>query len=132
MDEAQKREQEQAIAEQVRETPGDWNEISLHVCANVGTTGLTPRADVPGQLWLPVFVSGAIRELREAMVDPERGAWLTAEITVPRTGEPTFAYDWMTKPDWPSLGGEFDDALYRDDLEKFPRTPENVPDWYPR
>lgn len=63
MDEAKKRGQA-AIAEQVRQTPGDRNEISLQVCANVGTTGLTPRADV-------------------------------------------------TQPDWPSLGGEFDDALYR-------------------
>jgi hypothetical protein len=128
----EQREQERAVTEQVRQTPGAWNEIRVHVCANVGSTGITPRADIPGPVWLPVFVTDAIDQLREAMVDPERGAWLTAEIAVPRTGEATFSYDWMTQPDWPNLGGEFEDALYREDLEKFPRTTENIPDWYPR
>jgi hypothetical protein len=70
--------------------------------------------------------------LRESMVDPQRGAWLTLDITVPRTGKPTFAYDWMTKPGWPSTHGEFDHALYLDDLAAFPRTPENIPGWYPQ
>jgi hypothetical protein len=132
MDEGARRGHEQAIVEQVRQTPGEWNEIRIHVCANVGSTGVTPRADMPGPVFLPVFVAAEIDQLREAMVDPERGAWLMSDITVPRTGEASFAYDWMARPDWPSLGGEFDDALYLDDLKRYPRTPENIPDWYPR
>jgi serine/threonine-protein kinase len=70
-------------------------------------------------------------DLRELMADPHRGAWLMADIVVPRVGEATFSYDWMTKPDWPGTSGEFDEAHYLEDLEEFPRTPENVPDWYP-
>jgi hypothetical protein len=46
-------------------------------------------------------------------------------------GKATFAYDWMRKPDWPTTEGEFYEPLYLDDLQRFPRTPENIPEWYP-
>ena len=50
-------EQEQAIVEHVRQTPGEWNEIRIHGCANVGTIGVTPLADLPGPVWLPIEVT---------------------------------------------------------------------------
>jgi hypothetical protein len=124
-------EQEQVIVEHVRQTPGEWNEIRIHVCANVGTIGVTPITDLPGPVWLPIEVTMALQGLRESMVHPERGAWLMLDITVPRTGKATFAYDWMSKPDWPTTEGEFYQPLYLDDLQRFPSTPENIPEWYP-
>ncbi|WP_255457992.1 MULTISPECIES: hypothetical protein [unclassified Mycolicibacterium] len=36
--------------------------------------------------------------IREVTADPQRGAWLTAQVTIPKTGTATFTYDWMTQP----------------------------------
>jgi hypothetical protein len=125
-------EQEEKIAHQIREVvPGEWNEIRIEVRGNVGALGISPVADTSVQVGIPLEVSMELRKLRETMADPERGAWLTANVVIPRSGKATFSYDWMSKPDWGPVGG-IDDVLYLDDLKKFPRTPENIPDWYPR
>lgn len=132
MDEQQQRQQEQGIAHQIREVvPGEWDEIRIEVRGNVGTLGISPVADTPVHVKIPLEVSMQVMKLREVMAGPERGAWLTAKIIIPRTGKATFTYDWMSKPDWGPVGG-IDDVLYLDDLKKFPRTPENIPGWYPR
>lgn len=78
-----------------------------------------------------IHASMLFADLRREMADPQRGAWLTGKIHIPRTGEATFSFDWMTKPTWGDLG-EFEDDFYLDDLRAFPRTPENIPDWYPK
>ncbi len=122
---------EQEILELIRQTPGEWSEIRVHVCANAKVLDASTRADVRLPRGIPRGTTSKISELREFMADPQRGAWLMADIVVPRIGEATFSFDWMTKPDWRAVSGEFDDALYIEDLKKFPRTPENIPDWYP-
>jgi sugar lactone lactonase YvrE len=121
---------EHEIADLVRRSPGDWNEIHIHVCANVRTMGTTTGADVRLHK-RPQRVTPQLEVLRETMADPQRGAWLMADITVPRRGSATFTYDWMSKPDWPGLGGDFDERAYLDDLAAFPRAAENIPEWYP-
>jgi hypothetical protein len=60
------------------------------------------------------------------MGDPHRAARLMADVVVSRVGEARYSYDWMSKPDWPSFGGDFDDVLCLDDLEKFRRAPEDI------
>lgn len=111
---------------------GDWTTINLKMCGNIGTLGITPTWDssAPGPKG-SARASMAMFAIREATADPERGAWLTAHVTIPRTGTATFTYDWMTQPAWEAIGG-LADALYLDDLKAFPRTPENIPDWYPK
>lgn len=129
----QQRKYELEIEALVRTWPGAWNEIRVHACANVHAFGLTISADIRLPRG-PRGISALFGQLRELMADPQRGAWLMADIYVPRVGEATFSYDWMTKPDWPGTGGSFsdhDDHCYLEDLAKFPRTPENIPDWYP-
>ena len=111
---------------------GDWTVIEVDVCGNIGTIGYTPSWDSSARgPKIGLRASKAMRAIREAAADPQRGAWLTAEVTIPRTGAATFAYDWMKQPAWKAIDG-LDDALYFDDLKAFPRTPENIPDWYPR
>ncbi|MET4427365.1 hypothetical protein [Mycolicibacterium sp. 624] len=73
----------------------------------------------------------AMFAIREATADPQRGAWLTAQVTIPRTGTAAFTYDWMKQPAWEGIDG-LAQALYLDDLKAFPRTPENIPGWYPK
>lgn len=72
----------------------------------------------------------AFTALRHAMADPERGAWLSATAHISRSGEADFSYDWMSKPDWGADLGP-DDALYLEELRKYPRAPEFIPYWYP-
>jgi sugar lactone lactonase YvrE len=131
MDNQQREEREREIVELIRQTLGDWNEIHIHVCANTRSIGTSTRADIRLPRPVPRQATDKLSDLRELMADPQRGAWLIADITVPRTGDATFRYDWMSKPDWPALGGDFDETRYLDDLAAFPRTPDNIPDWYP-
>jgi DNA-binding beta-propeller fold protein YncE len=133
MAELEQLQHERDIADLIRQTPGDWQEIRVHVCANTVTFGITVKADVRLPRG-PRRLSPPIVELRQSMVDPQRGAWLMADVVVPRAGEATFSYDWMSKPDWPATGGkfsDFDDVGYLEDLKVFPRTADNIPDWYP-
>ncbi|MGA5540624.1 hypothetical protein ACPCIR_02115 [Mycobacterium sp. NPDC051198] len=126
--------EEDAFVEAVRDAnPGDdWTVINLDICGNIGTLGITPSWDssAPGPK-IKARGSMALEAIREATADPQRGAWLTAQVTIPKTGTATFTYDWMTQPTWAAIGG-LDNALYLDDLKAFPRTPENIPDWYPK
>jgi sugar lactone lactonase YvrE len=131
MKETRQAQWEQQIAQLIRQTPGEWREIRVHVCGNAVTLDASITADVPLPRPTPAEVSWKLVDLRESMADPRRRAWLMLDIFVPRIGKATFSYDWMTKPDWEAVSGVFDDALYLEDLKKFPRTPENVPDWYP-
>ena len=128
------RAEEAAIVQVVRDAnpSNEWNTIEFNICANVGAYSMDPRWDIdapgpddPQELVL------LLMDLRKAMADPEMGAWLTAKIVIPRVGDAHFSYDWMTKPSWDAIGGELDDPLYQDDLAEFPRTPENIPGWYP-
>lgn len=125
--------EEDAFVEAVRDAnPGDdWTVINLDICGNIGTLGITPSWDgsAPGPK-IKARASMALEAIREATADPQRGAWLTAQVTIPKTGTATFTYDWMTQPTCETIGG-LDNALYLDDLKAFPRTPENIPDWYP-
>lgn len=67
----------------------------------------------------------AVRRLRTLTADPERGAWFTAQVRVGADG----AASVRTRPDdEPSLDVA-DPTAWVDDLEAFPRTPENIPAW---
>jgi hypothetical protein len=104
MDDQQQREEK--IVNQIRgAVPGEWNEIRIEVRGNVGTLGISPVADTPVHVRIPLEVSTELMKLREVMADPERGAWLTTNIVIPWRGGATFTYDWMSKPDWGPVGG---------------------------
>jgi hypothetical protein len=125
---------EEAFVQAVRDAnPGDdWTVIKLDICGNVGTLGFSQSWDSSARgPKISARATMAMDAIREATADPQRGAWLTAEVRIPRTGTATFAYDWMKQPAWEAIDG-LDEALYFDDLKAFPRTPENIPEWYPR
>jgi len=133
MDDKQRTQRELEIVELIRQTQGDWNELRIHFCAGPVFQAI-PSSDPDLPLRVPTRAVVKMRDLRRAMADPQRGAWLMADVVVPRNGEATFDYDWMGKPDWSATGGTFsnsDDAGYLQDLAQFPRSPENIPDWYP-
>jgi hypothetical protein len=126
--------EEDAFVQAVRDANpgGDWTLIKVDICGNIGTLGYTPTWDSSARgPKIGARGSMAMRAVREATADPRRGAWLTAQVTIPRTGTATFTYDWMKQPAWEGIDG-LAHALYLDDLKAFPRTPENIPGWYPK
>lgn len=86
---------------------------------------------------------GRWSRLRSAMAGPETGAWLSASVDLVAGARFswTFNYDRRVyvnglEPDYlaPSehLPAEPTDDEYAADLARHPRSPENLPDWYPR
>jgi hypothetical protein len=65
------------------------------------------------------------RELREAMYRPGAGTWFTAWFTVTAEGKLSTRFDYDNEPEL----GHFAAEAYRADLDEFPRTPQNTPDW---
>lgn len=72
----------------------------------------------------------ALVKLREAMAELGKGAWLEATLTVQRDPS-TFAFDYNydARPDWTVQPTA---ETYVEDLRKFPRAADQIPDWYPR
>ena len=93
----------------------------------------------------PHAVYAALDELRAEMSDPERGAWISAELklTDALVLETTFNWDrrfywgthagnpWMPSDDAEEPTRPSDDD-FLDELERFPRSPLFLPAWYPR
>ncbi|ROS49595.1 hypothetical protein EDF50_2514 [Frigoribacterium sp. PhB24] len=57
----------------------------------------------------------------------DAGTWFTAVFTVTAVGKMSASYDYDYDHE-PELG-HFSADAYRADLDRFPRTPENTPDW---
>jgi hypothetical protein len=81
----------------------------------------------------PDEATSELLDLRERMSGDGHGAWLGATLTLTRSadGGVDFRadYNYDTRPAWQI---EPDDLAYIEDLERHPRRPEEVPDWYPR
>ncbi|WP_102144901.1 hypothetical protein [Mycobacterium hubeiense] len=71
----------------------------------------------------------ALKRLRELMATQGRGAWLSVTVTAKPDGKCTFDYNYDTRPDWTV---QPTDETYIEDLKKYPRPAEQIPDWYPR
>lgn len=94
---------------------------------------------------LPNEVHEALRELRDLMSDPQRGAWISVDIrlTDERVLEADFNWDkrfywgthpgnpWAPDPD-PAAPLVPSDDDFRDELAAYPRELMFLPAWYPR
>ncbi|GGA70315.1 hypothetical protein GCM10011490_21200 [Pseudoclavibacter endophyticus] len=93
----------------------------------------------------PPAVHEALHELRDAMSDPQRGAWISSEFKLTDDGvlEASFNWDrrfywgvhagspWAPDPD-PDTPDVPDDNAFVDELERYPREHLFLPAWYPR
>lgn len=128
---------------------GDWS-VSYLFWGPAGkavytqTTALD-RSGRMHSLSQPNSVHEALRELRALMSDPQRGAWISAELklTDAHVLESKFNWDqrfywgthpgnpWAPDPD-PSVPVVPSDDDYLDELEAHPRELMFLPAWYPR
>ncbi len=80
--------------------------------------------------------------LREAMYQDGKGAWLSARVRVRADGQNKMNFDYERRPYWHKGGSPYEapadpaliapgDVEFVDDLRRFPRAPEFLPEWYP-
>ncbi|MDC7120242.1 hypothetical protein OMK64_01680 [Cellulomonas fimi] len=113
----------------VEQAPDGWREL-IYIHQSVGDAFTdTLICDGPnGQARLEPPPSDdfldLLLELRSRMYRPGLGAWYTATIRVTPDGRITADFDYDHEPTY-----EFAPDSWRRDAERFPRTPENTPDW---
>ncbi|MCV7251617.1 hypothetical protein H7J86_05530 [Mycobacterium hackensackense] len=71
----------------------------------------------------------ALKRLRELMATQGKGAWLSATIKAMPDGKCSFDYNYDARPNWTV---QPTDETYIEDLRKYPRAADQIPDWYPR
>ena len=77
----------------------------------------------------PAKMIDALLDLRDYMAQLGKGAWLSMTLDLTKAGKYDFHYNYNERPTWMI---EVADEAYVEDLKKYPRPPEALPDWYPR
>lgn len=116
------------------EVEGDWVRLEyearmLSMYAEGIVTVFFSNGEV-GSAFPPVSVSEQEEELREIMYIEGAGAWFSAKWTVDRSGDGALRIDarfnYDEEPNWDD---DIHPGLYGVDLEDFPRSEDNVPEW---
>jgi hypothetical protein len=74
----------------------------------------------------PAKLMEMLEKLREGMYREAAGTWLSVRLQVHQMATVSLDFNYMNEPRWEVAPPE--DA-YREELELFPRTPENTPHW---
>ncbi|MGC5614836.1 hypothetical protein [Georgenia sp. Z1491] len=128
------REELQAIVRgMVDVVPADWTRARL-VAVMLGTRGEI-RAGATTADGTEVTLQGLGKEVAQAVAklradsadNGGKGAWLTAVISVEPAGSVKLATDHDIQPTWRKKPAEKD---YTVELQRHPRAPENIPDWW--
>ncbi|SMG32071.1 hypothetical protein [Agreia pratensis] len=110
--------------------PPGFERIELRMRSLVGynsASARTVRADGTRDSVKNIKIAtDAAKRLREAMYREGAGTWFSVLFVVTVEGKVDVAYNYDEEPEWKY---PIDPVLYVQDLEKFPRDPENVPEW---
>ncbi|WP_020577829.1 immunity protein YezG family protein [Actinopolymorpha alba] len=114
------------------ELPDDFTSARV-VCSMIGfqarfVCSYTRASGAESTIGMPDDLYELFLDLRDATYEPGKGAWYTAEFVVDGDGRFSIDFDYDNRP--AVVSATEDD--YFDDLEKYPRAPELIPDWYPR
>jgi hypothetical protein len=115
-----------------------WRQVTLKVrtlgFVSEADTVLVDESGTATTVGTPTDAAVAMLHLREDMATPEHGTWLSAVVTLTR--EPAAAevemnihYEYDERPQWHI---EPHDLTYIEDLERHPRSENEIPGWYPR
>ncbi|GAA2659258.1 MULTISPECIES: hypothetical protein [Actinosynnema] len=112
--------------------PADWEYLELehhhvgaHLHLRVGLRvagGGTREWNPPEEVWY------LFQDLRGGMYAEGQGTWFSAYYRLELPGKHSISYEWEREPAFPSPPSLEAFAL---DLERFPREPDYVPDWFP-
>ncbi len=111
--------------------PEGWQRIECTAAfidhfGEIWNYAITPNGS-KDHFWISAKLSMQFESLRNAMCRPDKGTWFSAtyHITPPASYSTDFNYDQeaLTEPPMPSP------IDYYNDLQRFPRDPEHIPDW---
>ncbi|WP_243791749.1 TNT domain-containing protein [Saccharopolyspora gloriosae] len=110
--------------------PEDWQQITVEYRATgeyQDLLGEVAAQDGGTEPWEPPEELWAIFEhLREGMYRPDVGTWLSALYVVERPSSYRIDINFDAEPQWQR---PLPRAAYADELRRYPRTDDNVPDW---
>ncbi|MEB3368878.1 glycohydrolase toxin TNT-related protein [Saccharopolyspora mangrovi] len=110
--------------------PEDWQEITVEYRATGEYTDLlgelTAQDGSSRPLEPPVELREIFERLREGMYRPDVGTWLSALYVVERPSSYRIDINFDTEPQWQR---PLPRAAYVDELRRYPRSEENIPDW---
>lgn len=116
-------------------------EVSTVGGSSVGRLSAPPDERPVSSADIPAAIFKTMANLRRALYQPGKGAWLSANVAVDVSGKYSFDYNYDKRPHWNSRTSLLEprpdrpvrpsDIAFVEDLEQFPRSPENIPDWYP-
>lgn len=128
-------EEQEQIARQIgilllQNAPEDWQEITVEYRATGeyrDLLGEITSQDGASRAWDPPNELQSIFErLREGMYRPDVGTWLSALYVVERPSSYRIDINFDSEPRWQR---PLPPAAYLDELQRYPRTEENIPDW---
>jgi len=116
----------------LRAAPEDWDRVSINYRA-VGryfeAEGEIVYADDEIGDWpVPQEIAGLFARLRAGMYRDGRGTWFNATYRLDHPSSYNLDYD-RDEPEWRKPPPP---QAYADDLQTFPRTPDNIPEWLMR
>ncbi|WP_406688717.1 glycohydrolase toxin TNT-related protein [Saccharopolyspora sp. ID03-671] len=110
--------------------PEDWQEITVEYRATGEYTDLLGELTAQDGSSRPVEPPAELREiferLREGMYRPDVGTWLSALYVVERPSSYRIDINFDTEPQWQR---PLPRAAYVDELRRYPRSEDNIPDW---
>ncbi|SFS42258.1 TNT domain-containing protein [Saccharopolyspora flava] len=110
--------------------PEDWQEITVEYRATGEYTDLlgelTAQDGSTRPLEPPVELREIFERLREGMYRPDVGTWLSALYVVERPSSYRIDINFDTEPQWQR---PLPRAAYVDELRRYPRSEDNIPDW---
>jgi hypothetical protein len=114
----------------VGEVDGPWTSIryeveSLAPYMEHGTFVTRPGGEVE-QRFPPDDAVDLTEELRQVMYQPGAGTWFSAVLVVNEDGSADTNFNYDDEPAWPD---PVQPVWYVQDLRKFPRDPDAIPDW---
>ncbi|MBB5643551.1 hypothetical protein [Cryobacterium roopkundense] len=101
-------------------TLAPWGQASMDITRADGSAQSATVADNAMQ---------CAGELRANMYRDGLGTWFSAEFTVTAAGSLHTTYNYDDEPNWTRPA---EAVFYVDDLERFPRDPEHIPEWLRR
>ncbi|MFD7159360.1 immunity protein YezG family protein [Kribbella sp. NPDC059898] len=110
----------------VAQLPAGWRQVSAVYRATSSYAELDADVDGSQVEVLPEGLEDHFEELRREMYRPDKGTWLTAQLTITSDGHFATDFQYDERPDW-SI--QVDERIYQDDLSVFPRDRENIPSW---
>ncbi|TWF92961.1 TNT domain-containing protein [Saccharopolyspora dendranthemae] len=110
--------------------PEDWQEITVEYRATGEYTDLlgelTAQDGSSRSLEPPTELREIFERLREGMYRPDVGTWLSALYVVERPSSYRIDINFDTEPQWQR---PLPRAAYVDELRRYPRSEDNIPDW---